>query len=161
MHDRNNPLKNIPPYSFTIIQASHTEFHKHLLDIPLRYPTGRITYINNHQFVPLLKLKEEHQNRLDHLIRETLSELLSTIESDKSAIIFIEYHLVWFGVDKPDQMLMFNEICRKRAQKGGPVVLITAIMDRELLTLDGKADYFYQMGKIEYQGRSRAMKEQI
>jgi len=43
-------------------------------------------------------------------------------------------------------------VCRKRAQKGGPVVVITAVMDRALLALDGKADYFFQIGKIKLRG---------
>jgi len=90
----------------------------------------------------------------------TLSELLATIASDRSAILFIEYHLGWFGVDRSDQMLEFNEVCRKRAQKGGPVVVVTAVMDRALLALDGKADYFFQVGKIELRGRALAIKEQ-
>ena len=46
--------------------------------------------------------KEKHQDRLDHLVISTLPDLLTTIESDTSAILFIEYHPVWFGVDKPD-----------------------------------------------------------
>ncbi len=57
-------------------------------------------------------------------------------------------------------MLKFNEVCRKRAQKGGPVVVITAIMDRALLALDGKVDHFFQVGKIELRGRALAIKEQ-
>ena len=52
--------------------------------------------------------------------------------------LFIEHHLAWIGVDKPDQMLKFNEVCGKRAQKGSPVVVITAVMDQGLLALDGK-----------------------
>ena len=110
--------------------------------------------------MPLLKLKEEHQDRLDHLEIATLPEFLSAIASDRSAVLFIEHHLSWFGIDKPDLMLMFNEVCRKRAQRGGPVVVITAIKDRGLLALDGKADYFFQMGKIELGGRCLAIKEQ-
>ena len=89
-----------------------------------------------------------------------LDDLLSFIEADTSAILFIEYKLVWFGVDKPGEMLKFNDVCRKRAQKRGPVVVITAIMDRALLALDGKADYFFQFGKIELRGRRLASREQ-
>ena len=106
---------------FTFNQASQAEFHKDLDVIPVRFPTGRITCINNHPVVPFLKFEEDLQDRLDHLEISTLHALLTTIESDRSAILFIEYHLAWFGVDKPDQMLKFNEVCRKRAQKGGPV----------------------------------------
>lgn len=160
MRSRNNPLKNIPPESFTIIQASHAQFHTYLADIPIRYPHGRITYINNHQFVPLISLADEHQDRLDHLIIHTLHELLETIESDRSAILLIEHKFVWFGVDNPDLMLRFNDVCKKRARKGGPVVVITAIMDRELLELDGKADYFFQIGKTELSGTRKTMKDQ-
>lgn len=104
--------------------------------------------------------KEEHQDRLNHLVISTLPDLLTTIESDRSKILFIEYHLAWFGVDRSDQMLKFNEVCRKRAQKGGPVVVITAVMDRGLLALEGKADYFFQLGKIKLRGRCLAIKEQ-
>ena len=160
MHDRDNPLKNIPPNAFTIIQASHDRFHKSLADIPVRYPNGRITYVNNHQFVPLIQFSDEHQDRLDHVEIHALDDLLSFIEADTSAILFIEYKLVWFGVDKPGEMLKFNDVCRKRAQKRGPVVVITAIMDRALLALDGKADYFFQFGKIELRGRRLASREQ-
>jgi len=160
MHDRDNPLKNIPPNAFTIIQASHADFHKDLADIPVRYPNGRITYVNNHQFVPLIQFSEEDQDRLDHVEIHALDDLLSFIESDTSAILLLEYKLVWFGIDKPDEMLKFNEVCRKRAQKRGPVVVITVIMDRALLALDGKADYFFQLGKIKYGRRSLACKEQ-
>ena len=102
MTEQDNPLKNIPPNAFTIIQASHAEFHRDLADIPIRYPTGRITYINNHQFVPLIQFSEEHQDRLDHIEIHTLDDLLKFIESDTSAILYIEYKLVWFGVDKTD-----------------------------------------------------------
>lgn len=160
MRDRNNPLRNIAPHSFTIIQASHADFLKYLADIPIRYPDGRITYINNHQFVPLLILKEEHQDRLDHLIIPTLSDLFPIIESDQSAILFIEYHLAWFGVDKPEEMLAFNDVCRRRAQERGPVLLITAVMDRVLLALDGKADYFFQFGKIQFRRGRPVNREQ-
>lgn len=160
MHDRDNPLKNIPPNAFTIIQASHADFHKDLADIPVRYPNGRITYVNNHQFVPLIQFSEEDQDRLDHVEIHALDDLLSFIESDTSAILLLEYKLVWFGIDKPDEMLKFNEVCRKRAQKRGPVVVITVIMDRALLALDGKADYFFQLGKIKYGRRSLACIEQ-
>ena len=45
------------------------------------------------------------------------------------------------------------------AQKGGPVVVITAVMDRALLAQDGKADYFFQIGKIEIRGRALAIRE--
>lgn len=161
MRDRNNPLKNIPPQAFTIIQASHSGFHRDLADIPVRYPTGQITYINDHQFVPLIRFQDEHQDRLNHLEILTFPDLLSTIESDTSAILFIEYKMKWFGIDKPEEMIRFQEVCRQRARQGGPVVVITAIMDRALLELDGKADYFFQIGKIQLKGRRLAMKEQI
>lgn len=161
MRDRNNPIKNIPAQAFTIIQASHTDFHRDLADIPVRYPVGRITYINNHKFVPLLQFKDDHQDRLDHLVIPTLAELLEVIESDTSAILFIEYHLSWFRPDKEEEILQFNEVCRNRARKGGPVVVITAIMDRGLLKLDGKADYFFQVGKILLRGRRLEVKEQM
>ncbi len=160
MRDRNNPIKNIPLQAFTVIQASHTDFHRDLADIPVRYPVGRITYINGHQFIPLIALKDEHQNRLDHLEISTLDELLTTIEADSSAILLIEYHLSWFKPDKEEEIFQFNEVCRNRARKGGPVVVITAIMDRALLKLDGKADYFFQVGKRELKGRALANKEQ-
>jgi hypothetical protein len=160
MRDRNNPLKQIPSSSFTIIQASHPEFHKYLADIPARYPNGRITYLNNHRFVPLLKLKEEDQDRLDHWVIQTFDELISTIESDKSAILFIEHGGIWYNVDYHDQMVMFNEVCRKRAQKGSPVVVLTVVMDRGLLSLEGRADYFYQIGKAAHQERQFRYKNQ-
>jgi hypothetical protein len=150
MRDRNNPLRSIPDQAFTIIQASHEDFHKYLADIPARYPGGRITCINNHRFVPLLKVREEYQDRLDHRIVPTLDELLALTGSDRSAILFIEYHPLWFGIDRPDEVLLFNEVCRNRARQGGPVVLITAVMDRALLALDGKADHFFQIGKIQF-----------
>lgn len=161
MRNRNNPLKNIPQDAFTIIQASHAEFLKYLEDIPLRYSAGRITYINNHQFIPLIRFNEEDQGRLYHLEIHSLGELLKTVESDRSTILFIEYKFMWFGVDNPDLLLQFNEICKKRARKGGPVVLITAIMDRALLALDGKADFFFQLGKVELRGRTLAIREQV
>jgi hypothetical protein len=160
MRNRDNPLKNIPPGSFTIIQASHAQFHRYLADIPVRYPHGRITYINNHRFVPLVRFSEEHQDRLDHLVISTLPELLAAIESDRSAILFIEHKAVWFGVDTPDLLLRFTGVCTNRARNGGPVVVITSIMDRELLALDGKADYFFQVGKIPARGRAPASPEQ-
>ena len=160
MKNINNPLRNIAPDSFTIIQASHQEFHRDLADIPIRYPTGRITYVNNHLYVPLIRFSEEHRDRLNHLEIHSMDELLKIVESDRSAILFIEYKLIWFEVDNQDQMLRFNEVCKNRARKGGPVVLITAIMDRALLALDGKADYFFQLGKTELRGRSRAIREQ-
>lgn len=160
MRDRNNPLKTIPPNAFTIIQASHTYFHKSLADIPIRYPKGKISYFNNHQFVPLLQLKDGYQDRLIHREMPTLEELLTVIESDTSAILFIEYYSSWFPVDSQDDILRFNGVCRDRAKKGGPVVLITAIMDRALLKLDGKADYFFQIGDIEIRGKRLEIKEQ-
>lgn len=153
MRDRNNPLKQIPPRSFTVIQTSHDMFQKDLADIPARYPCGRITYLNNHRFVPLLRLREEDRNRLDHREIQTFDELISTIESDRSAILFIEYGLTWFKVDYADQVVIFTDVCRTRARKGGPVVVITAAMDRGLLSLEGKADYFFQIGKEEHQER--------
>jgi hypothetical protein len=92
-------------------------------------------------------LREEHRDRLDHLVISTLPDLLTTIVSDRSVILFIEYHPAWFGVDRSDLKMKFNEVCRQRAQKGGPVVIIIAVMDRGLLALDGKTDYFFQIGK--------------
>lgn len=81
---------------------------------------------------------------MDYLVISTLPDLLTAIGSDGSAILFIEHHPAWFGMDKLDQMLKFNDVCRKRAQKGGPVVVITGFMDRGLLVLDGKTDCFFQ-----------------
>ncbi|MFH0966633.1 MAG: hypothetical protein V1862_02970, partial [Methanobacteriota archaeon] len=133
MRDRNNPLKNIPPQAFTVIQASHEDFHKDQADIPVRYPVGQITYINNHQFVPLIKFREEHQDRLIYLEIHTLHDLLAVIEIDNSAILIIEYKVTWFGVDKPEDRELFKDVCKKRAKQGGPVIVITAIMDRGLL----------------------------
>lgn len=160
MRDRNNPLKNFPQHVFTIIQASHADFHRELADLPSRYPTGRITYINNHQYVPLLKIREEEMYRFNHYQIETLPELLSFIGNDSSSVLIIEHHLSWFKPDNAEELTSFNEICRKRAQRGGPVVYITAIMDRWLLKLDGKADFFIQIGKMPLRGRALALKEQ-
>lgn len=160
MRDRNNPLKNIPPDAFTVIQASHEDFHKGLADIPVRYPDGQITYINNHQFVPLIKLREEHQDRLVHLEVHTLDDLLMIIESDRSAILIIEYKMAWFGIDRPEEIDLFNDVCKTRAKQGGPVVAITAIMDRGLLKLNGKADYFFQVGSLPLKGKRLAIREQ-
>jgi hypothetical protein len=106
-----NPLKNIPPNAFTIIRASYAGFPKGLTDIPVRSPAGGITYINTHPFVPLLMFKEKHQDRLNHLVISTLPDLLTTIVSDRSAILFIEYHPAWFGVDRSDLKMKFNEVC--------------------------------------------------
>jgi hypothetical protein len=160
MRNRNNPLKNIPPNAFTIIQASHEDLLKYLYNIPVRYPNGLITYINNHNFVPLIRFVEGYESKFLHLEIHSLEELLKNIESDESGILFIEYKLIWFGVDNPDSILRFNEVCRKRAKKTGPVVVITAIMDRNLLKLEGKADFFFQLGKIELHGRSKSVREQ-
>ena len=52
-------------------------------------------------------VEEEYQDRLDHLVISTLPDLLTTIASDRSAILFIEYHLAWFDVDRSDQMLEY------------------------------------------------------
>ena len=154
MRECTNPLKNIQPDAFTVIQASHEDFHKDLADIPGRYPDGQITYINNHQFVPLIKIRDEDQDRLVHLEIHTLDNLLRVIESDRSAILIIEYKMAWFGVDKPEELEIFNETCKKRAKLGGPVLVITAVMDRGLLSLDGKADQFFQIGRIEMRGKA-------
>ncbi|HWQ65028.1 MAG TPA: hypothetical protein VN429_11470, partial [Methanospirillum sp.] len=159
MRDHTNPLKNIPPEAFSIIQASNKDFLTCLADIPRRYPSGRITYINNHEFVPLLQFKEEEQDRLDHLKIDSLSELLEYITSDTSTILFIEYHLSWFIPDKEEEMIQFNEICKARARRGAPVVVVTAIMDRNLLVLEGKADHFFQVRTWELK-KVRAIKEQ-
>jgi len=159
MRDHSNPLKNIPPEAFSIIQASHKDFLTCLADIPRRYPTGRITYINNHDYVPLLQFKEEEQDRLDHLKIGDLSELLEYISTDTSTILFIEYHLSWFKPDKEEEMIQFNEVCKARARKSGPVVVVTAIMDRNLLGLEGKADHFFQVRTWELK-KIRAIKEQ-
>ncbi|NLV26332.1 MAG: hypothetical protein GXY48_04075 [Methanomicrobiales archaeon] len=160
MKDRNNPLKNFPPHSFIIIQASHAEFHHSLADIPDRYKTGLITYINNHKFVPLLKIHEKNLNRFVHLRISSLSELCKAIQLDTSSVLIIEHHLSWFRPDDQDQLMNFNDICRKRAQCGSPVVYITAIMDRWLLKLDGKADCFFQVGKIPLTGKRLDIREQ-
>ncbi|MDD1730367.1 MAG: hypothetical protein LUQ50_15030 [Methanospirillum sp.] len=159
MSDTNNPLKNIPPAAFSIFQASHKDFHSCLADIPRRYPTGRITYINNHDFVPLLLFKDEDMDRLDHLKIGALPELLEYIAGDTSAILFIEYHLSWFKTDKEEEMIQFCEVCRSRSRRGGPVVVVTAIMDRSLLALDGKADHFHQVRTWGLK-KVRAIKEQ-
>nr|WP_319537908.1 hypothetical protein [uncultured Methanospirillum sp.] len=159
MRDHTNPLKNIPPEAFSIYQAAHKDFLTCLADIPRRYPTGRIMYINNHDYVPLLQFKEEEQDRLDHLKIGSLSELLEFISTDTSAILFIEYHLSWFKPDKEEEMIQFNEVCKARARRGGPVVVVTAIMDRNLLVLEGKADNFFQVRTWELK-KVRAIKEQ-
>ena len=148
MKDPNNPLRKIPPNAFTVIQTSHVEFHKELADIPVRYPKGSITYMNNHTIVHLLQFKDEDRDRLIHLKIPNFSDLLQVIEEDESPILFIEYHLSWFRPDSPEDLFTFNEVCRSRSRRGGPVVLITAVMDRGLLKLDGKADFFFQVGKI-------------
>jgi hypothetical protein len=160
MRDPDNPLRNISPNAFTVIQASHSEFHKELKNIPIRYPKGPITYLNNHPFVPLLQFKDEHHERLVHLKIHHLEEVLRVIEGDESPILFIEYHLSWFRPDTPGDLLVFTEVCKNRARRGGPVVLITAIMDRGLLELDGKADFIFQIGKTPLRGKRLEIKEQ-
>jgi hypothetical protein len=159
MRDHTNPLKNIPPEAFSIIQASHKDFLTYLADIPRRYPNGRITYINNHDYIPLLQFNEEDQDRLDHLKIDSLSELLEYITADTSSILFIEYHLSWFKPDNKEEMIQFCDICKNRARRGGPVVVVTAIMDRNLLVLEGKADHFFQVLTWELK-KVRAIKEQ-
>jgi len=144
MRDRNNPLKIFPQNAFTFIQGSHTLFRKELSNLPSRYKTGHITYINNHQYVPLLKIREEDRYRYTHLQINNLPELLMTIENDTSAVLIIEHHLSWFKPDCPDEQKSLNSVCRKRALHGGPVVHITVIMDRGLLELDGQADFFFR-----------------
>jgi hypothetical protein len=161
MRDRNNPLKNFPQHAFTVIQGSHTLFHKELADLPSRYKTGCITYINNHQYVPLLKIREEERNRYTHLQIDNLPELLMTIEIETSAVLIIEHHLSWFKPDCPNDLKSLNSVCRKRALHGSPVVYITVIMDRGLLELDGQADFFFQIGKVPLKGKALVIKEQV
>lgn len=158
MRDHSNPLKNIPPKAFSINKAAHKDFLTCLADIPGRYPTGRIMYLNNHDFVPLLQFKEEEQDRVDHLKIGNLSELLKYISTDTSAILFIEYHLSWFKPNKEEEMSQFNEVCKARARRGGPVVIVTAIMDRNLLVLEGKADHFFPIRTWEFK-KVRVIKE--
>ena len=72
----------------------------------------------------------------------------------------MEHYHSWFTPDCTEELLNFNTVCRKRALRGGPVLYITVVMDRGLLKLDGKADYFFQMGKIPLRGKALAKKEQ-
>ncbi len=160
MKEQTNPLKNIPKDAFSVFQASHADFHTCLSDIPDRYPDGTITYINNHDYVPLLRFREEEQDRLSHIKIGELAELLDYISGDTSAILFIEYHLAWFRPDNKVELEQFCETCKDRAKAGGPVAVITAVMDRNLLSLDGKADYFFQLKPWELKGRARALKDQ-
>ncbi|HWQ64338.1 MAG TPA: hypothetical protein VN429_07960 [Methanospirillum sp.] len=160
MSDQSNPLKNIPSGAFSIFQASHTYFHACLADIPSRYPVGTISYINNHDYVPLLRFREEDQDRLNHIKIDKLADLLDYISHDTSSILFIEYHLAWFRPDNKEELEQFCETCKTRAKAGGPVAVITAMMDRNLLSLDGKADYFFQVKPWELKGRARAIKDQ-
>jgi hypothetical protein len=155
-----HPLKNIPSHAFTIIQASPSEFHAELADIPIRYPKGPITYISNHSVIPLPQLSEEYQNRFVHQRISNLSDILTAIETDESPILFIEYHLSWFQHETPDERDMFNLIGKRRAHSGGPVVLLTTIMDQGLFDLDGKADFFFQSRRKPLKGKRLAFKEQ-
>ena len=159
MSEKTNPLKNIPKDAFSVFQASHKDFHTCLADIPDRYP-GTITYINNHDYVPLLRFREEDQERLIHKKIGNLDDLLDYISGDTSAILFIEYHLAWFRPDNKQELEQFCETCKSRAKADGPVAVITAVMDRNLLSLDGKADYFFQVKPWELRGRARAIKDQ-
>ncbi|PWR69845.1 hypothetical protein [Methanospirillum lacunae] len=160
MGEQNNPLKDIPADAFSIFQASHTYFHACLADIPSRYPVGTISYINNHDYVPLLQFRDEDQDRLNHIKINKLADLLDYISRDTSSILFIEYHLAWFRPDNKEELEQFCETCKTRARAGGPVAVITAVMDRNLLSLDGKADYFFQVKPWELKGRARAIKDQ-
>jgi len=160
MSEKTNPLKNIPQDAFSVFQASHKDFHTCLADIPDRYPDGIITYINNHDYVPLLRFREEEQERLSHRKIGKLAKLLEYISGDTSAILFIEYHLAWFRPDNKQELEQFCETCKARAKAGGPVAVITAVMDRNLLSLEGKADYFFQVKPWELRGRARTLKDQ-
>jgi hypothetical protein len=64
MRDRNNQLKHIPPQAFTIIQSFREEFIRDLADIPTWYQTGNILYLSQYMKVPVLMVKEEHQDRI-------------------------------------------------------------------------------------------------
>lgn len=121
MRDHTNPLKNIPYEAFSIFQTSHKDFHTCLADISRRYPTGRITYINNHNFVPLLQFKEEDQDRLDHLKIETLSELLGYITSNTSVILFLSIISPGLNQTIRGRCTSFVMFVRPRHEEGDPV----------------------------------------
>lgn len=160
MSDNPHPLRNIHQNAFTIIQTSEDEFQRDLADLPVRYPDSQFTYISYHFNTPLIRFKEEYQDRMTCLKAGTLEDLTQIIEDDRSAVLFIKYNPGWFMVDRADLVLEFNECCRARARKAGPVVVLTSYMDRSLLKLDGKADYFYQVGKIRIRGKCLAIREQ-
>ena len=133
---------------------------RNLPDIPIRYPKGLITYISNHSVIPLLQLSEEYQNRFIHQKISNLSDILTAIKTDESPILFIEYHSSWFEHETPDEREMFIQVCKRRAHTGGPVVLLTTIIDQVLFNLDGKADYFFQSRRKPLKGKRLAFKEQ-
>ena len=160
MRDRNNPLKHLLPDAFTIIMASREIFRRDLADLPVRYPKMRIAYLSGLIGVPYLILKEQYQENLDFHMVETFERLIAIVRSDRSALLFIGHSPALFGYDHTDRAALFGEVCRERAKKSGPVVLLATNPDPILSALKETADYFIEFGGIRLNGVRLAIKEQ-
>jgi len=160
MRDRNNPLKHLPPDAFSIVLASREIFRRDLADLPARYPKIKITYLTGLIGVPYLILKEQYQESLDLRMAETFERLISIVRSDRSSLLFIGHSPVLFDDDHAVRAALFGEVCRERAKKCGPVVLLATHPDPILSTLKETADYFIEFGGIRLCGLRLAIKEQ-
>ncbi|HWQ68225.1 MAG TPA: hypothetical protein VN372_15315 [Methanospirillum sp.] len=160
MSDRLHPLKDIPPHAFSVMQASYEQFHRDLADIPERYPDGVCTYLASTSGEPYFIVPERYQDRVRYVQVQSFEELISAVEDDRSMILFISYSSLLFGVDDPARSARFCEVCKVRATNRGPVVVLTAYMDRTLLEMDGVADYFFQIGKVKLSGMRLRIREQ-
>nr|WP_319539533.1 hypothetical protein [uncultured Methanospirillum sp.] len=110
--------------------------------------------------MPYLLLKEQYQESLDFRIAETFERLITIVRSDRSALLVIGHSPVRFGDDHTGRATLFGEVCRERAKKCGPVVLLATHSDPILSTLKEIADYFIEFGGIRLCGLRLAIKEQ-
>ena len=161
MRERNNPLRHLPPRAFTIIQAFREAFIHDLADVPARYPTGTILYLSQSLTVPVLVVKKKYQDRVAYRQARTIEELIHEIEISRSPVIFIQYTPAWFDMNNPDDITRFITVCRDRARKKGPVVLLALHTTDIIPSLKDGADHDTSLSPVRLRGRVLALKEQI
>jgi hypothetical protein len=89
MQDRNNPLKHIPPQVFTFVKSFREEFIRDLADISTRYQTARVLSFS---MVPVLMVRDEHQDRITYQQTRSIEELIHEIEASRADINLYQIH---------------------------------------------------------------------
>ncbi len=160
MRARQNLFTAIQPRAFSVIHGSPEDFARDLADIPEQYPAGRITDLTSYPRNPYLRIREGYQDRVHFQAVFTLDDLMEAIITDRSTLLILEYSFHWLITADDEEIDRFAGVCRDRARWWGPVILITCVMDREMVRVREQADQYLSMISLLYHGKEVYSRDQ-